>query len=108
MSKRLFHIFTLAALAGAVTIGPARATTDPCPTSNAPNELELVGGSLQTAKLGQQFPGLFQVALANSNHCPLTGSLAGTAIEFAAPGSGASGLFATTGTASAVVGTDAN
>jgi adhesin/invasin len=79
-----------------------------CPASNPPNTLVLVGGSTQTAQLGQAFAASFQVALANSNGCPLTGSLAGISVDFSAPSSGASGTFASNGSNVAVIGTDAN
>jgi hypothetical protein len=84
------------------------ATTPSCPNDNAPNELKLVSGSPQTAKLGSAFAGPLQVALANSNGCPLTSSLAGKQIQFVAPSSGASGTFASSGSSSTTVGTDAN
>jgi protocatechuate 3,4-dioxygenase beta subunit len=86
--------------AGAVAAG------DACPTSNPPNELVLVGGSGQTAQLGKQFVQNLQVALANTNGCPLTGNLAGATVNFDAPGSGASGIFAGSGSREAYVGTD--
>jgi protocatechuate 3,4-dioxygenase beta subunit len=78
-----------------------------CPASNPPNELVLVGGSGQTAQLGNQFAQNLQIALANTNGCPLTGNLAGISINFDAPGSGASGIFAGSGSREAYVGTDA-
>ena len=84
----------------------ARAASDACPTSNAPNELVLAGGSGQQAQLGTQFAQNLQVALANTNGCPLTGNLAGITVNFDAPGSGASGIFAGSGSREAYVGTD--
>ena len=45
--------------------------------------------------------------LANTNDCPLTGDLAGYDVDFDAPGSGPSGIFAGTGSHDAVVGTNA-
>lgn len=92
----------LAADAG--TSGAARAA---CPVTNGPNELVLAGGSAQTAQLGKQFQTPLEVELANTNGCALTGNLAGVTVEFDAPGSGASGIFASSGTHIAVVGTDA-
>jgi protocatechuate 3,4-dioxygenase beta subunit len=84
----------------------ARAASSACPTSNPPNELALVGGSGQQAQLGTQFAQNLQVALANTNGCPLTGSLAGVTVNFDGPGSGAGGIFAGSGSREAYVGTD--
>jgi protocatechuate 3,4-dioxygenase beta subunit len=89
-----------------VSGGSARASGNACPTSNPPNELVLVGGSGQTAQLGTQFAQNLQVALANTNGCPLTGNLAGVTVNFDGPGSGASGIFAGRGSREAYVGTD--
>src|SRR5665213_2352851 len=58
-----------------------------CPTSNPPNELILDGGSPQTAQLDTAFESPLQVALANSNGCPVT-SVVGTPVPFTAPASG--------------------
>src|SRR5579864_3470881 len=91
----------------AVGAGSSSAAGTACPTSNYPNELVLAGGSAQTAQLGRPFQSPLQVELANTNGCPLTGNLAGVTVEFDAPGSGASGIFASSGTHVAVVGTDA-
>ncbi len=90
-----------------VGAGPSVGAGNACPASNPPNTLVLTGGSGQTAQLGRQFQGNLQVALANTNGCPLTGNLAGISVDFVAPGGGASGIFAATGTGVAVVGTDA-
>ena len=97
-------VFAVFLVAGA---GSPAAAVDACPTSNPPNELVLAGGSGQTAQLGQPFPAALQVQLANTNDCPLTGDLAGYDVDFAAPGSGPSGIFAGTGSHDAVVGTNA-
>ena len=86
---------------------PSAGAGSACPVSNPPNTLVLAGGSGQTAQLGHQFQGNLQVALANTDGCPLTGNLAGISVDFVAPGGGASGIFASTGTGVAVVGTDA-
>ena len=91
----------------AIAAGPSAGAGSACPASNPPNTLVLSGGSGQTAQLGRQFQGNLQVALANSDGCPLTGNLAGISVDFVAPGGGASGIFASTGTGVAVVGTDA-
>jgi protocatechuate 3,4-dioxygenase beta subunit len=87
--------------------GLSAAAGSACPATNPPNTLALAGGSGQTAQLGRQFQGTLQVALANTDGCPLTGNLAGISVDFVAPGGGASGIFASTGTGAAVVGTDA-
>jgi protocatechuate 3,4-dioxygenase beta subunit len=94
------------ALVAAFASIPAAARTTACPAKNHPNELVIEAGSGQTAQLGTPFQESLQVALANTNGCPLTGNLAGQNLEFDAPGSGASGTFAT-GSNHAVVGTNA-
>jgi protocatechuate 3,4-dioxygenase beta subunit len=91
----------------AIGAGPSAGPGSACPASNPPNTLVLSGGSGQTAQLGRQFQGTLQVALANTDGCPLTGNLAGISVDFVAPGGGASGIFAATGNGVAVVGTDA-
>ena len=102
----------LCAAVGALALGaafgsvPAAAGTSVCPATNHPNELIIEGGSGQTAQIGRPFQQNLQVALANKNGCPLTGNLAGINVDFDAPGSGASGTFAT-GSNHAVVGTNA-
>ena len=98
-------LLVTAALAVGVASSSAAGTA--CPTSNRPNELVLAGGSAQTAQLGKPFQAPLQVELANTNGCPLTGNLAGITVDFDAPGSGASGIFASSGTHDASVGTDA-
>jgi protocatechuate 3,4-dioxygenase beta subunit len=107
MTSRLAALALVLAAAFAGGAGSANAVRDACPSSNAPNTLALVGGSGQTAQLGKQFQSPLQVALANTNGCPVTGSLAGISVDFVGPGSGAGGVFASTGTRIAVVGTDA-
>jgi protocatechuate 3,4-dioxygenase beta subunit len=101
---------TLVAVASGVTLAApltAIGGSNACPASNPPNMLAILGGSSQTAQLGRGFQTSLQVALANSNGCPLTGSLAGIGIDFVAPASGASGTFASSASNVAVVGTDA-
>jgi hypothetical protein len=103
---------SIACLAAAATVlltgaGSANAGEDECPSSNPPNMLAVAAGNPQTAQLGQAFETNLQVALANSNGCPLTGQLAGVAVDFSAPANGASGTFATSGTNRVTVGTDA-
>jgi adhesin/invasin len=88
--------------------GPSsEATTAACPPSNPPDELTLVAGTPQTAKLNSSFATPFQVVLANTNGCPVTATVAGTVISFSAPSSGPSGAFAASGSSSVSVGTDA-
>ena len=95
---------------GALGASPRAAADTPgqsssCPTSNPPNELILGGGSPQTAQLDTAFESPLQVALANSNGCPVT-SVVGTPVTFTAPSSGASGRFATSGANTVTVGAD--
>ena len=101
----------LVALVGAVSAAPSLAdTTSPsdssCPSTNPPNTLALMGGTPQTAPLDGQFASPLQVALANTDGCPVTGQLAGTPVTFTAPASGASGVFASSGSSAVTVGTD--
>lgn len=105
---RAFVIGAVAALVAMAALGgTARAGGTACPSTNHPNELVLAGGSGQQAQLGKPFAQPFQVELANTNGCPLTGDLAGVTVNFDAPGSGASGIFASSGSREAYVGTDA-
>jgi adhesin/invasin len=105
--KRVFGLGGLAvAVALAVSGAGAGAATNACPTSNPPNELVLAGGSGQQAQLGKQFEQNLQIELANTNGCPLTGDLAGYDVTFDAPTSGASGIFAGSGSREAIVGTN--
>jgi hypothetical protein len=106
---RLLALAALTVVATASAAGPSHAVppADECPTSNPPNMLKLADGSPQTAQLGKPFQTNLQVALANSNGCPLTGSLAGVAVDFVAPSSGASGTFASTGANVVTIGTNA-
>jgi adhesin/invasin len=101
---------TVAVVALVAGAGPAVAGSPPaddCPTSNPPNLLKLADGSPQTAQLGKPFQTNLQVALANSNGCPVTGSLAGIPVTFVAPSAGASGSFASSGAHTVTVGTNA-
>jgi adhesin/invasin len=98
----------LAGVAAASLGGATGAAADACPTYNAPNTLTLVGGTPQSAKLGTAFSDPFQVALTNSNGCPITTPLAGIPVTFAAPGSGPSGTFASSGANAVLVGTNAS
>ncbi|HEX4033709.1 MAG TPA: hypothetical protein VHX66_04630 [Solirubrobacteraceae bacterium] len=94
-----------AASVGALGASPQAVADSSCPTPNPPNELTLGGGTPQTAQLNTGFSSTLQVALANSNGCPLT-SVVGTPITFAAPSSGPSGSFATSGANTVTVGAD--
>lgn len=111
-SGRLLPLLLVAGLAATAASllpgsGSARAA-GACPSVNRPNMLKIVAGSPQTAQLEKPFQTNLQVELANSNGCPLTGRLAGSWVAFAAPGSGPSGTFASSGTSHVTVGTDAN
>jgi hypothetical protein len=78
----------------------------PCPSPNPPNTLALVAGTPQTAPLQAAFATTLQIALANSDGCPVTGA-AGVPVSFSAPSSGASGLFSGSGSSAVTVGADA-
>ena len=106
MKRALMLTAVMAAVALAASGAGARAAGSACPASNPPNELVLVGGSGQQAQLGKQFAQNLQVELANTNGCPLTGTLVGVTVNFDAPGSGAGGIFASSGSREAYVGTD--
>jgi hypothetical protein len=82
-------------------------TSTSCPLSSAPNELVLVAGTPQTAKLGTAFAGGLEVQLANTDGCPVTTALVGTPVTFTAPASGASATFAATGSHKLTLGADA-
>jgi adhesin/invasin len=88
---------------------PAGAGDDSsCPSSNPPNELVLSGGTPQTAQLDTVFANALQVSLANTNGCPVTTAVTATAVTFTAPASGPSATFATSGSNTLTVGTDAS
>ena len=76
---------------------PTGTGTSTRPSTNPPNELTLVGGTPQTAQLQSAFATPLQVALGNSNGCPVTTAVAGTPVTFTAPAGGASGTFAASG-----------
>ncbi len=114
LARKLLVVAVVAVVAAIPSVGPLaspRAAADTpgqsgsCPASNPPNELILGGGSPQTAQLDTAFESPVQVALANSNGCPVT-SVVGTPITFTAPSSGASGRFATSGADTVTVGAD--
>jgi adhesin/invasin len=104
---RLALVVGFGGVIGAIVGGSVPALADTCPTSNPPNELTLVGGSPQTAKLRQPFDEMFQVALANTNGCSVTINETGVAVTFAAPSSGATGTFSASGSNTVTVGTNA-
>jgi hypothetical protein len=115
--RRAFHgITALAAAAcfgGVVlatqSLGPpvaSASTPADCAVPNPPNELTLAGGTPQTAQLETGFASPLEVALANTDGCPVTG-VAGTPITFTAPASGASGSFEASGSGTLTVGADA-
>jgi len=79
-----------------------------CPPANPPNQLTLVAGTPQTAIVGTAFATGLQVALANSDDCPVTTAAAGVPVTFSAPSSGASGVFTTSASSTAIVGADAS
>jgi hypothetical protein len=81
--------------------------TSNCPSSNPPDELTLLAGTPQTTTLDTAFATGLQVALANSDGCPVTGA-AGVAVTFSAPPGGPSGVFAGSGSRSVTVGSDAS
>src|SRR5262249_28820886 len=71
-------------VAGASAAAPAPQDTSLCPPYNPPNGLALGGGTPQSAKLGAPFESNLQVALVNTNGCPITTQIAGIAVTFAA------------------------
>jgi hypothetical protein len=87
---------------------PASTGTSNCPSSNPPNQMTLVAGTPQTAILQSAFATGLQVALSNSDGCPVTSAAAGVPITFSAPASGASGMFSTSGSNIVIVGADAS
>jgi hypothetical protein len=105
---RSLALLVLLAVTGALLTGAGASAADGCPASNPPNMLKIVSGGSQTAQLGKPFQANLQVALANSNGCPVTGNLGGISVDFVAPSSGASGIFAASGSNAVTVGTDAN
>jgi hypothetical protein len=108
VAARLALVVGFSVVIGATVGGSVPAFADTCPTSNPPNELTLVGGSPQTAKLHQPFGEPLQVALANTNGCLVTTNDTGVAVSFTAPSSGATGTFAVSGANTVTVGTNAS
>jgi hypothetical protein len=87
--------------------GSSPAGTSNCPSSNPPNQLTLVAGTPQTAILQSAFGAGLQVALSNSDGCPVTNA-AGIPVTFSAPSTGAGGVFSTSGSNTVTVGSDAS
>jgi hypothetical protein len=79
-----------------------------CPSPNPANALALTAGTPQGATLGSAFAANLQVALANTNGCPVTTAIAGIPVTFSAPSAGASGLFSASGSNTVTVGSDAS
>ena len=114
LGRTLLLAAVVAVVAGIASVGaltsPRAAADTPgqpssCPAPNPPNELILEGGTPQTAQLNTGFGNPLQVALANSDGCPVT-AVVGTPVTFTAPASGASGRFATSGANTVTVGAD--
>ncbi|HEX4114522.1 MAG TPA: hypothetical protein VHY18_01450 [Solirubrobacteraceae bacterium] len=93
---------------GETGTSPTGTGTSGCPSSNPPNQMELVAGTPQTAILGTAFATGLQVALSNSNGCPVTSAAGGVPVTFSAPSSGASGVFSTSNSNAVIVGADAS
>jgi protocatechuate 3,4-dioxygenase beta subunit len=87
---------------------PTGTGTSNCPSSNPPNQMTLVAGTPQTAILQSAFASGLQVALTNSDGCPVTSAAAGIPVTFSAPSSGASGVFSISGSNTVTVGADAS
>jgi hypothetical protein len=102
-------IAALGAVAGAAAAEtpPSGTTTPACPSYNPPNTMTLVAGTPQSAKLDTPYATDLQVSISNSNACPVTTGLAGLPVTFAAPSSGPSGTFASSGSNAVLVGTNA-
>jgi hypothetical protein len=79
-----------------------------CPSPNPPNELTLAAGTPQSATLGTGFATDLQVAVTNSDGCPVTTAVAGIPVLFSAPSAGPGGLFAASGSTAVTVGSDAS
>jgi protocatechuate 3,4-dioxygenase beta subunit len=87
---------------------PTGTGTSNCPSSNPPNQLTLVAGTPQTAILQSAFATGLQVAVTNSNGCPVTSAAAGVPVTFSAPSGGVSGVFSASGSNTVTVGSDAS
>ncbi len=87
---------------------PTGTGTSNCPSPNPPDQMTLVAGTPQTAILQSAFATGLQVALSNSDGCPVTSAAAGVPVTFSAPAGGASGVFSTSGSNTVIVGADAS
>lgn len=87
---------------------PTGTGTSNCPSSNPPNQMTLVAGTPQTAILQSAFASGLQLALTNSDGCPVTSAAAGIPVTFSAPAAGASGVFSSSGSNTVTVGADAS
>ena len=87
---------------------PTETGTSACPSSNPPDQLTLLAGTPQTTTLDTAFATTLQVALTNSDGCPVTTAAAGVAVTFSAPSSGPSGAFSASGSSTVTVGSDAS
>jgi len=104
-TRAILNALAVAGLAAAGSLlGAPGAVADTCPTYNLPNELVLVSGTPQSAKLDTAFQTSLQVQFENSNGCAVTTQLAGLPVTFTAPGSGPSGTFAASGSNAVLVG----
>lgn len=79
-----------------------------CPASNPPNAMTLVAGTPQTTTLNSAYATGLQVALTNTDGCSVTSGAAGVAVTFAAPSSGASGVFSASAANTLTVGADSS
>ena len=108
----LLLIASLGAVVGMLVDGPSIASGETggspnCPSSNPPSQLALVAGTPQTTPLQTAFASGLQVALTNSDGCPVT-SAAGVPVTFSAPSSGAGGVFSASASNTVTVGSDAS
>ncbi|MBW8826426.1 MAG: hypothetical protein JF603_08765 [Acidobacteria bacterium] len=90
----------------AIIAGPVGAVT--CPTPNSPDQMVVSAGTPQTTKITTPFLTDLAVALQSSSGCPLTTSAAGVSVTFTAPTGGPTGIFSSTGTTAATVGTSSS
>jgi hypothetical protein len=108
ITRVLLMLALVTFVGGAAGFASGRAAAAECPIYNPPNALTLAGGTPQSAQLGMPFSDPLQVTLTNTNGCPITTPLAGIAVTFAAPGSGPSGTFSSSGSNEVLVGTNAS
>jgi hypothetical protein len=93
---------------GETGTSPTGTGTSSCPSSNPPNQMTLIAGTPQTTTLDAAFASGLQVALTNSDGCAITSAAAGIPVTFSAPAGGASGVFSTSVSNTAIVGADAS